>query len=165
MRAVKFPRANRVYHLTGGTEANDLHVEQGLNAGAAGIVEAGDPTYHLAYTRTVWTPDELERSELATGRNIELVILGAGGVPPLMLGVTDEGPDDQEPLAPAVWMALRGELLDDLRYVLAGIRTHAEAAEDLAIEDVPRLARLESLRQNLDRHAEELARYQAEQAE
>jgi hypothetical protein len=166
MRAVEFPSANRVYHLKGGTEANDLHVQQGPHAGADGIVEAGDPTYHLAYTRTVWTPDELERAELATGRNIELVILGAGGVPPLMLGVTDDAPagETQDELSPGVWLVLRGALLDDVIHVLDRLKAHADES-DVTVEAAPRLARLDELRANLTRHREELQRYHDEQAQ
>lgn len=168
MRAVPFPGVTAVYHLKDGTEENDLHVQQGHHAGADGLVEAGDPTYHLAYTRTVWTPDELERSELATGRNIELVILGAGGIPPLRIGVTEDGPEDQDPIAPGVWLVLRGDLLDDVRHVLMLLVERGEqAASDgtLAEVDRERLTRLSELSVNLERHAAELARHLAEQAE
>lgn len=88
MKARRTPSSNSVFRLPGGTEDNDLHVRRGV--GLDTLVEddpcAGDP-----YVASVWEPDPEERAALATGSNVELVILGVG-VPPLLMRVTPEQP-------------------------------------------------------------------------
>lgn len=83
MRARRFPMANAVYSLVGGTEDNDLWVEQG---------ETVDGT---PYLRSVWDLTDNERQEVADGHNICLVVIGTG-TPPVQMMVTPEQPGKGE---------------------------------------------------------------------
>jgi len=75
--------SNKVYSLAGGTEDNDLWVEQNLEQGT---------------TRSVWELTDEERKQVAEGQNIYLTCWGAQV--PVALGVTDDelgAPHGQRP--------------------------------------------------------------------
>lgn len=122
MRVIRTARTNGELELEGAGPEHNLPVYHGPSAGAARIVEAGDPCYHKPFVASVWEPDPAERAALATGRNIELVILSRQ-VPAVALGVTDEAPADAPPQrsldVPSMWfeidVALGGELASVIR--------------------------------------------------
>jgi hypothetical protein len=76
--------SNRVFHLTGGTEDNDLWARQHID-------QDGEPTIS-----STWELSHEERRAVAEGANIELIVWGAG-TPPVCLRTTTEpvgkGPD------------------------------------------------------------------------
>lgn len=71
--------ANKVFGLAGGTEDNDLWVEQAAFAD-------GTP-----YIRSVWELTTSERERVAAGDNICLTVIGQG-TPPVQMCVTPEQP-------------------------------------------------------------------------
>lgn len=83
MKPRRFPAANKVFRLDGGTEDNDLWVEQG---------EFNDGTQ---FVRSVWTLTSAERYRIADGQNITLTVIGPG-TPPVMIAVTPEQPGKSE---------------------------------------------------------------------
>lgn len=171
MRAVRTRTSNRRYELSGGTDANVLPARVGDHAGADGIVAPGDPTYHLPYLLTTWVPSDDERAAIAVGRNLELVILG-GSLPPLALGVTDEGPVDEPEQAalddPCVWLRMAEPLAQDVLLVLRSVSAQAEASkgagEEPTEEALASLERLDVLRGMLEHYTAELQRQRADLA-
>lgn len=169
MRSVQTPASNAVYQLRGGTEANDLHVRKGQTAGPDGLVEAGDPCYHLPYVLSVWVPDDIERAAIGAGANLELVILG-GGTPPLMLNATSEQPIDREARpdldAPSIWLRIHATLANDVVDVIAALERQAEAAGEPIAEGLESsIGRLAQLRHYLESGLEQLADQRDEQAD
>lgn len=136
MRAIRTPSTTGTFELVGGGPERGLPFRHGPSAGAARIVEAGDPCYHMPFVATVWEPTHEERAHLAIGRNVELVLLTAGPVPPLSVAVTDELPVDAEaanaiPLDhPAIWAAMELDLCEDLVTVVELLDRQAGQARD-----------------------------------
>jgi hypothetical protein len=83
LRARRFPSANAVYSLEGGTEDNDLWVE-------LGHLDDGTP-----FIRSLWELDEDDRKEIQEGCNVSLVVLGTQ-TPPVMVVLTEEQPGKDE---------------------------------------------------------------------
>lgn len=79
MKPRRFPMANQVFSLAGGTEDNDLWVERAAFAD-------GTP-----YIRSVWELTDDERQRVAEGHNICLTVIGQG-TPPVQMQVTPEQP-------------------------------------------------------------------------
>lgn len=81
MKPRRFWEANQVFRLSGGTEDNDLWVEQFV---AEDEVIGQHPALRCVYEFT-----EQERQQIARGANVSLTIL-AVQQPPVMMAVTDE---------------------------------------------------------------------------
>jgi hypothetical protein len=76
MNPRRTPNSNCVFRLPGGTEDNDLWVEQTTSEQGPCI-------------RSVWQLSDEERARVAAGENVYLVVWGTG-TPPVALGVTDD---------------------------------------------------------------------------
>lgn len=76
MRPRRTRHSNTVFRLPGGNEDNDLWVEATASSEGPCL-------------RSVWEPTADERSRIAAGENVYLVVWGTG-TPPVALGVTDE---------------------------------------------------------------------------
>lgn len=76
MKPRRTPHSNQVFRLEGGTEDNDLWVEQTTSEQGPCI-------------RSVWELTEDERDKVINGGNVYLVVWGTG-TPPVAMGVTDE---------------------------------------------------------------------------
>lgn len=76
MRAKRTHLSNHVMGLEGGTEDNDLWM----------LVETNDGEVLL---RSCWVPTDAERRRIAEGSNIELIVWGANGHPPVAMAVVD----------------------------------------------------------------------------
>lgn len=74
MRPRRTPTTKSVFSLSGGTEDNDLFVE-----------DAQDPDGNAVMV-SVWEPDEAERRQLADGATIELLVWGRQH-PPVAIAV------------------------------------------------------------------------------
>lgn len=79
MRPRRFPLANTVYRLPGGTEDNDLWVEKGTDGPDA------------PYLRSVWVPTKSERQAIADGQNISLWVWSHQTYP-VGMSITPEQP-------------------------------------------------------------------------
>jgi hypothetical protein len=77
VRARRTERTNKVFTLPGGTEDNDLWVEEVHD-------EAG-----RSIQRSVWALTDDEREAIMQGANINLYVWGSGH-PPVMMSLTDE---------------------------------------------------------------------------
>jgi hypothetical protein len=173
MRAIRTAKTNGELKLGGAGPEHNLPIQHGPSAGAARLVERGDPCYHLPYVASVWEPTHEERAHIAIGRNLELILLTAAPVPPLAIGVTDEDPLDTPTEAaqpsidePAVWAALPLELARDVAEVLGYLEAQRDAARDMETELAPgldeRIDRLGALRERLAAYVDELDRLVAE---
>lgn len=76
MKPIRTPHTNAIYKLKGGTDENDLPVEQSLD-------ESGNPC--LVST---WQLDDEERAAIAQGGTISLCVWG-DGTPPVSLAVNE----------------------------------------------------------------------------
>jgi hypothetical protein len=87
VKARRTHRSNRVFRLPGGTEDNDLWVEE--------CEDDGRPVLS-----STWEPTPEEREAIANGANIELLIWGKAQ-PPVFVGTTTvplgKSPDSGEP--------------------------------------------------------------------
>lgn len=73
------PFSNSVFKLEGGTEDNDLWVQQTLDADMSPVIAS------------VFVPTDEQREAIAQGKNIELVIWGTAQ-PPVAMLVTNKQP-------------------------------------------------------------------------
>lgn len=73
MKPVKTPTTNTTFVLSGGTKENDLPLEKTTSGGMPILI-------------SVWELEDDERTAIANGATIELVIWGSGH-PPVSLGI------------------------------------------------------------------------------
>lgn len=147
MNPRRVPSSNHVVGLPGGTEDNDLHVRTGVSWPN---LAADDPCAGQPYTAAVFEPDPVERAAIATGANVELVILGTR-VPPLILGVTREQPLSRPQRVndgPALWAEFPRELVLDLLAMFQALDTGPQQPVPAAVRQ--RLRNLAELRRHLE---------------
>lgn len=82
MKPIVTPRSNMVFKLEGGSEENDLPVEQAYD---------DDENSVLVST---WELTDDERKRISEGANVELMIWGKG-LPPVALAVEEEDTGDE----------------------------------------------------------------------
>lgn len=76
MKPRRTPHSNRVYRLEGGTEDNDLWLEETVDEEGARCM------------RSVWELTDEERKKVAEGQNVYLVCWSAQV--PVAMGITDD---------------------------------------------------------------------------
>lgn len=147
MRPVAPLGANAVFRIAG-----DPDPERGVNArigpaaGADGLVERGDPSYHLSYVLTTWEPSPEERAALGSGGVVELLILGTGGhFPPTSMAVA-KPPELGEGF---IWIAFPPETARDTLAITTLTLNRSPASADTDIAAAARV-RLERLREALE---------------
>lgn len=74
MKPRRTPHSNGVFRLEGGTEDNDLWVENTVDQDGRAVIVS------------VWEPDDAERAAIAGGQNLRLAVWGSGH-PPVALSL------------------------------------------------------------------------------
>lgn len=117
MRAIKTPATTTAIRHPSGDPDQSLPARMVDAAGPAGLVQPGDPSYHMPLILSVWAPDPRERAALACGANVELAIWGSRQ-PPVGIGITYAAHERGMLNGPSIWAELEQALARDLTDLL-----------------------------------------------